>query len=165
MYSELITLMVAYIKTAVDNQAFEVYDATEPFVEPESFASVYILPMIPNSPHAMLDAERYDSVNDVKIFSYRSSKTIKVRVDFRGVDCFTHMDLFESSFLLESKRALLKESGFGFLGLGEINPITDILGTEAKPGATATLTLSASRVIEDQSQVIKTIEITTTKTN
>lgn len=157
MYKSVITTMSAYIKSVVPN--LEVFDATHSFKEPSDYASLYVLNITPISPHeTFLSTSIKDA--DIKNFHYRQSSYINVRIDFRGDNCYENIASFNSSFLKEIQRELLKEAGFGYLGLSALNPITSLRDAKQKQGMTTTLKLLGSSLVTDESQIIKEFNIT-----
>lgn len=82
-----------------------------------------------------------------------------VRVDFRGSNYQENMNSFENSFLQEDKRDILKNSGFGFLGMSAISPITSLRDVKVKQGLSTTIKLIKNEKVVEQSQIIKTFDV------
>lgn len=156
MYKDTIIALLAYIKSVVPN--LEVFDAIHSFKEPDNYASLYILNITPTTPHEHFTSTSIKDA-DTKNFHYKETDYINIRVDFRGVNCYENMASFKSSFLKEIQRELLKEAGFGYLGLSAINPITSLRDSRTKQGMTTTLKLIGSSLVTDESQIIKDFNI------
>lgn len=156
MYKKTATAITAYVKNIIEN--LEVFDATQTFKEQNNYCAFYILNLTPTSPHEnFIGSEQLNE--DIKAFNYKKTKYINVRVDFRGNDCYTNMATFENSFLQEDFREVLKEAGFGFLGLGAVSPITSLRDVKVKQGLTTTVKLTSDDLVVEKSQIIKEIKI------
>ncbi|MBL1293360.1 MAG: hypothetical protein COB61_005765 [Thiotrichales bacterium] len=163
MYKLAPLLMVSYIKSI--DAALEVFDATKTFKEPSDYASFYILNVTPVSPHEnLVDETGVNEIDHTKQFTYKETSYLMIRVDFRGDNCSDNMALFKSSFLLEAQRELLKEAGFGFLGLSPVQPINSLRDSKAKYGLTTTLKLIGSILVTDESPIIDDIVIDVSNT-
>ena len=148
--------MVGYIKNCINN--LEVHDATIPFKEEHDYSAIYVLNLTPTSPHEnFIGSNQIDE--NLKAFNYKKTRYINVRVDFRGLNCYTNMATFENSFLQEDYRDFLKEAGFGFLGLSAVSPITSLRDVKVKQGLTITVRLISDDLVIEQSPIIKHIDI------
>lgn len=156
MYKKTATAITEYVKNIIEN--LDVYDATNTFKEPDNYCAFYILNLTPTSPHEnFIGSEQLDE--DTKAFNYKKTRAINIRVDFRGNDSYTNMATFENSFLQEYFREVLKEAGFGFLGLGAVSPITSLRDVKVKQGLTTTVKLISDDLVVEKSQIIKEIKI------
>jgi hypothetical protein len=156
MYKKTMIMLIAYLKSI--NTDLKTFDATIPFREPDNYSSIYIVAITPQSPHEnFINQTQKD--DDTKVFTYKQTENISVRVDFRGPQCYENMATFKSSFLQEVNQEFLKEAGFSFLGLGSENPITNLRDVKVKQGLSVTMKLNVSYLIEDESPIIKDVNI------
>lgn len=156
MYKKTTIAMVGYIRNCINNLA--VHDATIPFKEEHDYSAIYVLNLTPTSPHEnFIGSNQIDE--NLKAFNYKKTRYINVRVDFRGLNCYTNMATFENSFLQEDYRDFLKEAGFGFLGLSAVSPITSLRDVKVKQGLTITVKLISDDLVIEQSPIIKHIDI------
>jgi len=157
MYDSTIVTLVSYIKSAIPN--LEVFNANFEFKEPDNYSSLYILNITPTAPHE--NWVKQEQLNDdIKAFTYKETSYINVRVDFRGENASANMAIFKSSFVKEIQKELLKEAGFGYLGLTAISPLNSLRDSKSKFGMTTTLKLISSSLVVDESQIIKETELT-----
>lgn len=156
MYDLILSLMVLYIKNIID---IDVFDANKPFIDPDNYASIFLLNIDPISPHSNLVNTYKDEENNRKKFVFNQTKYINIRVDFRGNNASNNMDIFIASFLKERCNDILINSGFGFWGVGLIVPITILKETKAKHGMSTTIKLINTQAIEDDSQIIENFEV------
>lgn len=156
MYKDTIIALSAYIKSVIPN--LEVFDATHSFKEHDNYASLYIVNITPTTPNENFVSTSIKDA-DTKEFHYKETNYISIRVDFRGTNSYVSMASFKSSFLKEAQRELLREAGFGYLGLSAINPITSLRDSKTKQGMTTTLKLIGSSLVTDESQIIKDFNI------
>lgn len=156
MYKKTAILITSYIKSIIEN--IEVFDATINFKEPENYSAFYIIGIKPTSPFEnFIGSEQINE--DEKTFTFKKTKYVTVRVDFRGDDCYSNMESFENSFLQEDSKEFLKEAGFGFLGIGDVSPITSLRDVKVKQGLTTTIKLIRDDLVIDTRQIIKHIDI------
>lgn len=156
MYKKTAIALRTYVKNIIST--LEVYDASIPFKESDNYCAFYILNLTPTSPHEnLIGTEQIDS--DTKAFNYNKAKYINVRVDFRGSNYQENMNSFENFFLQEDKRDILKNSGFGFLGMSAISPITSLRDVKVKQGLSTTIKLIKNEKVVEQSQIIKTFDV------
>lgn len=156
MYNKAMIFLVGYIENSITG--LEAFDATETFSEPDNFASIYIIDSNPTSQHShTIKQEQKDE--DTKVFTYKQNENLVIRVDFRGSNCHANMATFKSSFLQEKGREFLKEAGFSFFGLGSEKPISSLRNVKIKKGLSITLKLKGSYLVEDESQIIKNVNI------
>lgn len=156
MYKKTAIVLKAYVRNIISS--LEVYDATMTFKESDNYCAFYILNLTPTSPHEnLIGTEQLDE--NTKVFNYKKTKYINVRVDFRGSNCQDNMNAFENSFLQEDYRNILKDSGFGFLGMSAISPITSLRDVKVKQGLTTTIKLIKNEKVVEQSQIIKIFDV------
>jgi len=160
MYKNTMIFLVSYIKSIIND--LEVYDATIEFKEPENYASIYITSIKPTTPFENWIDSAAKNAN-IKTFTYKETNYINIRVDFRGDKANENIALFKSSFLKEVQQELLKRAGFGYLGLGNINPISSLRDSKTKRGMTVTLKLIGYNTVVDESQIVKETKITVSK--
>lgn len=160
MYNLLKQTIVSYIKSVVDAN-FEVFDANKVFIEPQNYASFYLLLVDPNSPHENLIDTHIQNIDlvDYKRFVFSESSIIHLRIDFRGDEAIENMSLFKASFYKEVQQDILNNAGFGYLGLDPVLPISDLRDVQSKDGLTTTLKLSVTEIISDDSQIIQTFDV------
>jgi len=161
MYSQTITMMSAYIKNFLD---IDVFDATKTFIDPDSYASIFVLSQDPASQHSNLVDEFNDTQLNEKKFIFNDTQYISVRVDFRGVNAVDNMALFKSSFLKEAQRDIIRNAGFGFMGIGAVTPISTLRDVKAKAGLTTTVKFIITQQVEDSGQIVETTGLTVTNT-
>lgn len=160
MYKNTMIFLVSYIKSIIND--LEVYDATTEFKEPENYASIYIISITPTTPFENLTGSAAKD-DDTKTFTYKETSYINIRVDFRGDEANENIAIFKSSFLNEVQKELLKEAGFGYLGLSPMSPINSLRDSKMKQGMTVSLKLISSEIVIDESQIVKQTEISVSK--
>lgn len=159
MYKDTMIFLISYIKSIAGLEALEIFDAQKTFIEPDNYASIFILDMPLISKHDNLISTGENVQNNTKEFRYKQSNYIELRVDFRGSDCHSNLALFNTSFLKDTQREMLKEAGFGFLGLGSQNQIPSLRDIKSRAGVSQTLKLITSNLVVDESQIIDTFDV------
>lgn len=158
MYKIAVTTLVSYIKNIFPDLA--VFDANYKFNSPDNYALIYILNLKPTTPHENLKNETsINQENQTKVFTFKESTYLDIRIDFRGSSSYENIATFKSSFLKEKNKEFLKEAGFGFFGINGLKPLVSLRDTKAKEGMTITLKLMASNLVTDESQIIKTFDL------
>ncbi len=156
MYDKTIKTLVSYIKLAING--LEVFDSQFEFKEPDNYSSIFILNIIPVSPHENCLGQEQLNEN-IKLFKYKETNYINAKINFRGENASENMSFFKNSFVKETQQELLKKNEFGYLGLTSISPLISLRDSKSKFGMTSTLKLIGSKLITDESQIIRETKV------
>lgn len=161
METKVSEFLISYIKKVVKDDTYNVFDVKTAFGTYPNYAAFYILPATQISDFSSLEKAEVNQDKTLKIFTYKDTLEVLVRVDFHGDDCELKMKQFRNSFYQDVFNELFKGSDLSFRGFHSMPQNKNFIDADNKEkySMTSTVKFQIIERIEDSSPMVKSIKI------